>query len=152
MPVAPTPRPPTTWCYEDLVSLFEGRNISSEFDASCAQHRAKLRALALWADEFYRTGRYLERADLTHALDGLLERASRPVTRRDAAAQAVTDGPASDRWALQIFAHGGTGKTMFVRWAVALALRVPTLDPVRQDRFRRSQESSARARACRACH
>src|SRR5207244_2284181 len=68
---------------------------------SWKERRARLNARILWADDFYRTGRYLERAELTRVLKGLL-------------------GLEDPRhWALQLYAQGGAGKTMFLRWTVA---------------------------------
>jgi tetratricopeptide (TPR) repeat protein len=87
---------------EELIALFsEGRALSAPLQESKRQRRARLNARLLWADDFYRTGRYLERAELREALETVLD----------------LHDPA--RWALQVYAPGGAGKTMFLRWAVA---------------------------------
>jgi hypothetical protein len=67
---------------------------------SCDERRARLNARALWADDFLRTGRYLERSELKQSLEALLSRQN-------------------PYWALQVHAPGGAGKTMLLRWAIA---------------------------------
>jgi len=94
---------------DDLVSLLEGGGVSQELQDLATQCRARLNARALWADDFYRTGRYLERIRLRKALDGLLKRAIPPTGTH----------PRPERWVLQLHAGGGSGKTMFLRWAIA---------------------------------
>ncbi len=98
--------------YEDLVSLFEGRNIGKAFESACRRHRARLSALALWSDEFYRTGRYLRSKSIVSALDELLLGAIPPP-------DASEPEKGLRKWALQLHAGGGAGKTMFIRWAFA---------------------------------
>jgi hypothetical protein len=90
-------------CAELLELFSDSRPLpgGQELLRSQRQRRARLNARTLWADDFYRTGRYLERGDLAGALDRLL-------TLQD-----------PSHWALQIYAQGGAGKTMFLRWAVA---------------------------------
>src|SRR5262249_45248659 len=52
-----------------------------------------------WADEFFRSGRYLDREALQRFADAVLD-----------------TGP---RWIWQLWAKGGMGKSMFLRWFIA---------------------------------
>lgn len=98
--------------YEDLISLFEGRKLGPSIDFACQRLRARLNALALWADEYYRTGRYLERSSLIQALGAVIGMAT------ELPASSEVDGKIRP-WVLQLHAAGGSGKTMFVRWCIA---------------------------------
>ena len=63
------------------------------------QRRCRLRARQMWSEEFFRTTAYRERRPLINGFEAL---------RSD-----------QQRWILQIYAGGGMGKTMFVRWLLA---------------------------------
>jgi hypothetical protein len=96
----------------ELLGLFaEGRGLPAPLLRSRDERQAWFKANTLWAEDLYRTGRYLDRDELTKALNGLLE---------------LSD---PKRWVLQLYAPGGSGKTMFLRWAVARAC-VPRRIPV----------------------
>ena len=61
--------------------------------------RCRLRARQLWSEEFFRTTAYHERKSLVDGFEAL---------RTD-----------PQKWILQIYAGGGMGKTMFVRWLLS---------------------------------
>lgn len=82
----------------EVVSDPSHRHSQSFLDTVKAR-RCRLRARQLWSDEFFRTTAYHERKPLTDGFDAL---------RSD-----------PQRWILQIYAGGGMGKTMFVRWLLA---------------------------------
>ena len=87
---------------DELIGLFsDAPNLPPQLRKSLGLDLAYLNARGLWADEFYRTGSYLERKQLVGDLRLLM----------------MTDVPG--RWVYQIHAAGGTGKTMFIRWAIA---------------------------------
>ena len=73
--------------------------LSEAFLDAIKRRRCRLRARHMWSEEFFRTTPYHPRQALTTGLQGLM---SDP-----------------QRWILQIYAGGGMGKTMFVRWAIA---------------------------------
>jgi hypothetical protein len=72
---------------------------SKTFLDTVKTRRCRLRARQMWSEEFFRTTAFHERQPLTDALEAL---------RRD-----------PQKWILQIYAGGGMGKTMFVRWMLA---------------------------------
>jgi Caspase domain/Putative peptidoglycan binding domain len=85
-----------------LITLFaEPPVVSQAFRSALTNHQANMRARSLWANEFYRTGSFLDRPALVAELEGLMN----------------SNDPA--RWVYQLYAPGGTGKTMFLRWALA---------------------------------
>lgn len=84
-----------------------------------------LRTRSLWADEYTRTSRFYERQHLRARLEALM----------------LQNGP---HWILHLYAPGGMGKSMFLRWAIArwcVPSRIPcaridfdVLDPVTSTR------------------
>ncbi len=87
---------------DELLGVFSDiRRLPTPLRESIEIHRARLNARSFWQDEFYRTGSYLERKQLINDLDRLMT------------------GEKAGCWNYQIYATGGTGKTMFVRWAIA---------------------------------
>jgi len=82
----------------DLVSDPLSRH-SDPFNQTIKERRARLRSRQMWAEEYFRTIPYYERKPLADGLEELMKDA----------------GP----WMLQIYAGGGMGKTMFVRWLLA---------------------------------
>ena len=87
---------------DELISLFiEAPRVPDSLRRALEADQARINARALWADDFYRTGNYIDRATLAGDLTRLMK-ASGPET-----------------WVYQIYAAGGSGKTMFVRWALS---------------------------------
>jgi tetratricopeptide (TPR) repeat protein len=89
----------------DLIRLFEARTPLLEEDLRlfCQDVRQYYNARSLFAEEFYQTTAYLERAGMAEEFARLLD--GRP--------------PDSGKWIYQVYATGGLGKTMFVRWLIA---------------------------------
>ncbi|WP_438029743.1 hypothetical protein [Sorangium sp. So ce233] len=96
-------------CWDLLRLLLEGQTLGvdgvehvppkSELMALHADRRIYLDVRSHFADEYYQTGRFLQRPALKEAFEALLTR--------------------EDRWILQLFARGGMGKTMALRWLIA---------------------------------
>jgi hypothetical protein len=86
----------------DLLTAYAGQtDLPPDAKTSVAMRSARLAARGLWAEEYYRTARFLERPRLAAELARILaaERGS--------------------EWVLQLYAAGGMGKTQFLRWALA---------------------------------
>lgn len=86
---------------QDLIGVFEDRPrlMNDDMRAAVDRSRAHLRARTLWAREFYQTANYYELPEMRGLWEEVLGDAS--------------------RWILQLYAPGGMGKTMFIRWLVA---------------------------------
>jgi cellulose synthase operon protein C len=102
---------------EDLLDLLRERLIFADPKLSAMELRlaARLRGRGLWIDEWYRTSRMFER-ELIHTL-----------------AKGLLEGQPS-AFLLHLYARGGMGKTMFVRWLLARSLR-PARNSLREDRL-----------------
>ncbi|WP_437723732.1 hypothetical protein [Sorangium sp. So ce861] len=96
-------------CWDLLRLLLEGQTLgvegvehvlpNSELVALHADRRIYLDVRSHFDDEYYQSGRFLERPALKAAFEALLTR--------------------EDGWILQLFARGGMGKTMALRWFIA---------------------------------
>ena len=88
-------------CCADLVGTLEGRGpiLGRELKADLDDTSAYLKTRSLWATEYYQTIQYYERPVPGREFRDFLDDAS--------------------RWILQVYATGGMGKTMFLRWALA---------------------------------
>lgn len=89
----------------DLIRVFEARTQLLEEDLRlyCQDVRQYYNARGLFAEEFYQTTSYLERGDMSAEFERLLDGGP----------------PGSDKWIYQVYATGGLGKTMFVRWLLS---------------------------------
>ena len=88
---------------ERQTLLKPGTTATDEINKLCRQKRQYLKARSLFAVEYYQTGFYYARRQIVKAFDRLLKNAK-------------TD---SSKWIFHLYATGGMGKTMFVRWLVA---------------------------------
>lgn len=88
----------------DLLRVFEARTQLLEEDLRrlCQNKRQYYHARSLFAEEFYQTTAYLTRGAMSGEFIRLLDRR-----------------PAGRRWVYQVYATGGLGKTMFVRWLIS---------------------------------
>ncbi|MGH9905722.1 MAG: hypothetical protein ACRD8U_09100, partial [Pyrinomonadaceae bacterium] len=93
-----------TRCH-DLVKTLEDRTalLTPELHAFRLQKRQYLNARYLFAADYYQTVFYYARSSVVKAFDALLKES----------------GSASQKWIFQLYAAGGMGKTMFVRWLLA---------------------------------
>ncbi len=84
-----------------LLRIFDERSalLSGAVKETVNRRRFRLDARSQWADEYYGTALYFERAQTSGLLGDLLS--------------------AAQRWILHIFAPGGTGKTMYIRHLIA---------------------------------
>src|SRR5439155_7942024 len=90
----------------DLIEVLRERQtiLHNELETQFKEQVAYLTARGDWADDYFRTARYLERPVTRRAIDNLL------LPDRD---------QPSAEWMLQLHARGGMGKTIFLRWLVA---------------------------------
>ncbi len=90
---------------DSLVRVLDQRNETHGLDSSLAdllnRRRVYLGTRGLWSEEFFRTVHYFNREQLARALEDLLEPGNK------------------NKWILQLYAKGGMGKTMFIRWLIA---------------------------------
>jgi tetratricopeptide (TPR) repeat protein/peptidoglycan hydrolase-like protein with peptidoglycan-binding domain len=85
----------------NLLGAYDRPDLPPRPRISIIVRRARLESRGLWAEEHYRTARFVHRPELASALDRVLDLKS--------------GGP----WALQLYAKGGMGKSQFLRWALA---------------------------------
>lgn len=91
--------------YNDLVKLLESRLplLSPALVKLSQQHRQYLNARNLFALDYYQTGFYYARQSIVQAFDDLLKDSAK----------------ASEKWIFHLYATGGMGKTMFVKWLIS---------------------------------
>lgn len=91
--------------YNDFVKLLEDRAplLSPALLKLSRQHRQFLKARQLFAQDYYQTGFYSARQSVVKAFNDLL---------KGSAAE-------SQRWIFHLYATGGMGKTMFVKWLIS---------------------------------
>lgn len=87
---------------DDLIQTVVERSTfgTAELRELCSSNTARLAACTLWSQEFYQTVYYMDRPKLRELFEALLQADSKP-------------------WILDIYATGGMGKTMFLRWAIS---------------------------------
>jgi len=86
---------------QDVLKILEARYtiLSSTMLDLFKDQQARLRARGLWSREYYQTAHYYEIDSLKTAFNRIWEDRS--------------------KWILQLYARGGLGKTMFLRWLIA---------------------------------
>jgi hypothetical protein len=91
--------------YNDLVKLLEDRTplLSPALLKLSRQHRQYLKTRSLFEQDYYQTGFYYARQSVVKAFDKLL-------------AGGTKDSP---QWIFHLYATGGMGKTMFVKWLIS---------------------------------
>ena len=89
---------------EDRLALLNSESAgANELRALCIEKRQYLKARSLFSSEYYQTVFFHERAAVKREFDDLLKNPSRR----------------SAKWIFHLYAPGGTGKTMFIRWLIA---------------------------------
>lgn len=91
--------------YNDFVKLLEDRSqlLSPALLKLSRQHRQYLKARSLFEQDYYQTGFYYARQSVVKAFDKLLAGGQKELPQ----------------WIFHLYATGGMGKTMFVKWLIS---------------------------------
>ena len=89
----------------DILKVFEDRELflNSDLKALKTEKRQYLNARNLFARDYYQTTFYYARNSVVKSFQELLK----------------ADAKSTDQWIFQLYAKGGMGKTMFVKWLLS---------------------------------